>query len=354
MEQQTRNSKPNPSGNGKQSAPKSGAGGARKPAAKPYSRSDASAGSRGERVRISAEKRKKKKKRRDAFVITVMLFMLAAVAVVLSTTVFFKASEVIVNNQMEMYSEEVIIDASGLKPGDNMFTANLEKAAAAIEKQLPYIRVANVRRKWPDAFFIDAEYAETALAVKKGGAYVYIDIDGKVLETDVAQPEETAALVEGAYADTAVPGTPVTFTDEKTLNNLLSVVAAVTQSGIRNVTGYDVSNPTDIVIEIDHRIVVKLGSVSTVASKIAFGREVIDRSLADGSGEELIIDLTAGSKAFVREKEPPTQLTTATDPEEDAPENEEEDWDGEEDEEEEAYDGDEDEEYDEEYEDEEG
>ncbi len=330
MEQQTRNSKNKPSGSGKKPAPKSGAGGARKPASKPYSRSGDFTGSRGDRVRISAEKRKKKKKRRDAFLVTVMLLMLAAVAVVLSTTVFFKASDVIVNNQLEMYSEEVIVDASGLKAGDNMFTANLEKAAAAIEKQLPYIRVANVRRKWPDAFFIDAEYAETVLAVRKGGAYIYIDVDGKVLETDVAQPEETAAVVEGAYAESAVPGTPVAFTDEKTLSNLLTVVASIEQSGIKNVTRYDVSNPTDVVIEIEHRVTVKLGSVSTVASKIAFGKEVIDRSLTENAGKELIVDLTAGAKAFVREKEAPTQVTTATDPEDEADHEEDYGEDGEE------------------------
>ncbi|MBQ6119520.1 MAG: FtsQ-type POTRA domain-containing protein [Clostridia bacterium] len=305
MEQQNRNNKRNPSGG--KPGQKNGAGGA---ARKPYSRSGDFSGSRGDRVRISAERRKKKKKRRDAFVITVMVLMLIAVAVVLCTTVFFKASEVIVNNQMEMYSEEIIIDASGLKPGDNMFTANLDKAASAIEKALPYIHVANVRRKWPNAFFIDAEYTDTVLAVRKGGAYIYIDADGKVLETDVAQPEETAAVVNGAFADSAVPGNPVVFTDEKALNNLMIVVAAVTENGVRNVTGYDISNPTDITIEIDRRIEVKLGSVSTVAGKMEFGKEVIAKNTVEGATDRLVIDLTANAKAFVREKEETTVPVT--------------------------------------------
>ena len=303
MEQQNRNSKKRPP-DGRR--PGSGAGGSSR---KPYSRGEVG-GSRGDRVRISAERRKKKKKRRDAFVVTVMVLMLAAIAVALCTTVFFKASEVIVNNQMEMYSEEVIIDASGLKAGDNMFTANLAKAAEAIEKKLPYIRVASVRRKWPDAFFIDAEYTDTVLAVRKGGAYIYIDPDGKVLETDVAQPEENAAVVTGALADSAVPGNPVVFTDEKALNNLLIVVTAVTENGIRQVTGYDISNPTDVVIEIDRRIEVKLGSVSSVPGKMEFGREVILKNLQEGSDEKLIIDLTASAKAFVRAKEETTVPVT--------------------------------------------
>lgn len=320
MENQTRNSNQNRSG-GKGNPSRGNAArpsGTRKApvAGKPYSRSGEVSGSRGDRVRISAAQRKKKKKRRDAFVVCVMLLMLTAVAVILCTTVFFKASEVIVNNQKEMYSEEVIADASGLKAGDNMFTANLDKASAAIEKQLPYIRVANVRRKWPDAFFIDAEYAETVLAVQKGNAYIYIDIDGKVLETDIAQPEQTAAVVAGAYAESAVPGNPVTFTDEKALSNLLTVVAAVEESGIRGVTAYNVTNPTDIVIELDHRVEVKLGSVSTVAGKIAFGKEVIAKNVVEGATEKLIIDLTADAKAFVREKEEttvPAPVLTETD-----------------------------------------
>ena len=318
MEQQNRNNHSKPSG-GSHPAPKKNAGGApaRKPAAKPSGRGGEFSGSRGDRVRISAERRKKKKKRRDAFVVTVMVLMLVAVAAVLCTTVFFKASKVTVNNQMEIYSEEVIVDASGLKPGDNMFTANLEKAAAAIQKKLPYIRVANIRRKWPDTFFIDAEYAESVLAVRKGGAYIYIDVDGKVLETDVAQPEATAAVVTGAIADSAVPGNPVVMTDEKALNNLLIVVSAVTDNEIRKVTAYDVSNPTAVVIEIDHRIEVRLGSVSTVAGKMEFGKDVIAKNMQDGSTEKLIIDLTANAKAFVREKEATTVPTTVPVTEED-------------------------------------
>ena len=305
MEKQRPNSRQKPNGGNRRPAPKGG--GASGPRKNAGSRPGGVSGSRGERVRISAEMRRRKKKRRDAFIILLMILMLGAVAVVLSTTVFFKAAEVIVNNQMEMYSEELIADASGLKPGDNMFTANLEKAAAAIEKRLPYIRKANIRRKWPDAFFIDAEYAETVLAVPKGGAYVYIDIDGKVLETDVAAPEEGTAAVLGAAAQEALPGSPVVFTEEKALDNLLSVVSAVCGSGIRNVTCFDISNPTDIRIEIESRIEVKLGSVGTISEKLEFGKAVIDKNLSGSPDKQLVIDLTARTKAFVREKEEPTQ-----------------------------------------------
>ena len=267
-----------------------------------------------------------------------MILMLGAVAVGLSTTVFFKASEVIVNNQKEMYSEELIADASGLKPGDNMFTANLDKAAAAVEKQLPYIRKANIRRKWPDAFFIDAEYAETVLAVPKGGAYVYIDIDGKVLEIDVAAPEEGTATVLGAAAQDALPGSPVTFTDEKALDNLLSVVSAVSKSGIRNVTCFDISNPTDIRIEIENRIEVKLGNVSTVAEKIEFGKAVIDKNLSGDPEKQLVIDLTTQAKAFVRAKEEPTEPTTLPEKEDDGENRDDEEaWNDEEDDEDDTW-----------------
>jgi hypothetical protein len=104
----------------------------------------------------------------------------------------------------------------------------------------------------------------------------------------------------------------VVFTDEKTLNNLLTIVGAVTENGIRNVTAYDVSNPTDIVIELDHRVDVKLGSVSSVAGKIEFGKEVIARNMAESGTERLIIDLTTDAKAFVRPKEEPTTAPALT------------------------------------------
>ena len=263
--------------------------------------------SRSERVRLSAEKRKRKKRRRDAFLVFILIVMLGALATVLSTTVFFKAEEILIDNQSGRYSEEQIAAASGLSTGDNMLTAKLDKAAESIRKDLPYIRIANVRRKWPNAFLINVSYADTVLAVQKGGAFIYIDVDGKVLETDVAQPDASAAIVTGAFADSAVPGSPVELTDEKTLNSLLQIVSVLYENGITKITAVNVSNPTDIIVELDHRIEVKLGASSNAAEKIAFGKAVIDKNMSGSSTKKLIIDLTTDAKAFVREKEQPTQ-----------------------------------------------
>ena len=263
--------------------------------------------SRSERVRISAEIRKRKKRRRDAFLIFILIVMLGALATVLSTTVFFKAEKIVVNNLSDKYSNEWIADASGLSVGDNLLMAKLDKAEAAIEKNLPYIRIATVSRKWPNAFYIDAVYADSVLAVQKGGAFIYIDVDGKVLETDIAQPDPSVAIVTGAYAESAVPGNIVTLSDEKTLNALVQILSVLNENEIYNITAVDVSNPTDIVVELDHRIDVKLGSASNAAEKIAFGKAVIEKNLSAAATKKLIIDLTTDAKAFVREKESPAR-----------------------------------------------
>lgn len=294
--------------------------------------------SRSERVRISAERRKRKKRRRDAFIVFILIVMLGAVATVLSTTVFFKAEEILVDNQSDRYSMEQIAAASGLSAGDNMLTAKLDKAAEDIEKNLPYIREANVRRKWPDAFFIEVSYTDTVLAVQKGGAFVYIDVDGKVLETDIAQPDASVAIVTGAFAGSAVPGSLVELTDEKTLSSLLQIISVLCENGITDITAVDVSNPTDIIVELDHRIEVKLGAASNAADKIAFGKAVIEKNMSGAKTKKLIIDLTTDAKAFVREKEQPTQpatteVKTPTDAEPETgngdPDEEDDDWDDE-------------------------
>lgn len=332
---------------GKTGAKQGGASGRQKNPAGSYAKSPSDASSRSEKVRRSAADRKKKKRRRDAFIVFLMVLMMAAILVVLSTTLFFKAGKIVVNNQSERYSEEQIAAASGLKPGDNMFTADLKKAEDAVERELPYIRIATVRRKWPETFFIDAEYAEMILAVRKGNAFVYIDVDGKVLETDVSVPDDDCAVVTGVYAEEAVPGEQIRLIDGQSPDTLVGIARGLYEGGIRNVTGINIENPTDVLVELDHRIEVKFGAVSSFADRIEFGRIVIEKNLKEGSDRKLIIDLTTEAKAFVRIKQDPSKPpATATDAETVTPTDAEEDYD------EGSYDYDEeetDEDYDEDY-----
>ena len=72
------------------------------------------------------------------------------------------------------YTQEEIVQASGLTPGGNLFTTNTDGAAGSIEETLPYIGSVQVSRKLPGTLVIQVEDVVVAGAVQHGDGYLVL------------------------------------------------------------------------------------------------------------------------------------------------------------------------------------
>lgn len=256
--------------------------------------------SRSDNVRRSSAKRKDRSHRKSGFIYLVLILLVIAVGVGVSFTVIFNTENIVVENTAERYSDEAIIKASGISEGDNMPRMNVDHIADRIEKELPYIGKAVIKRDFSNTVTITVEYTKAAAAIETYSGYVLIDVTGKVLETGVAEPADYIAEIYGAQIEKAEPGKKAVFDGDDTFTYVTGLLSDFYNAGFRNVTLIDIGDLANVTVEIDYRISVKLGSIAKASSKLKFGKKVIDENLANPVSGRLVVDLTEDNKAYVR------------------------------------------------------
>lgn len=228
------------------------------------------------------------------------MLLVLAVGAGLSFTVIFNTEKIVVENAAVRYSDEAIIKASGIAVGDNMPRMNVSGIAAAIERKLPYIGEAAIKRSFTNTVTISVEYTRAAVAVETYGGYVLLNSAGKVLETGVQELADYIAEITGVTVDDAEAGGKVKFSDEDMFTYVTGLVSDFEKAGYRNLTQLDLSDINNVTAEVDYRITVKLGNISKASSRLNFGKKVIDENLENTASGRMIVDLTQDGTAYVR------------------------------------------------------
>lgn len=264
------------------------------------SRSRESAGqSRNDRVRSSVKQRKKEKKLQNNIIIA-MLFVIAVALVGVLCVVVLKINTVEVTGT-EKYSSASVLSAAGLSEGDSMVLINTNAMEAKIEMLLPYIEKAEIKRRWPDKVVVSLEDAKATLAVDTGEGYILMNNSCKILDTDAANVG-TAALIKGVNVNSPEAGKTVSFEGDISTADFTRLTSAFEENKITGISEYDLTSISSIVVMIDHRIEVRLGTLAGAAEKFAFGKKVIEETVNSDSRHAILIDITNGKTAYVRQK----------------------------------------------------
>ncbi len=271
-------------------------------------------GSRNEQMKHSKNGRKRRARRREAVTVAGALILVCAIAAV-CFVFFFKVQDISVINASARYSDAAVIEASGVKQGDGMLGLKPAAVAARLCRSLPYIESAKIKRKYPDKVIISVEYAKPTLSLETPSGYVLMNNACKVLETGVQTLPDYVAELRGVTPAALEAGGVAEFTDPDMRTYVSGLSSAFAANGFLNVTAYDFSDLFNIVVEIDYKLDVKLGSINKAEGKLRFGKAVIDSTLKDAalSSEKLIVDLTGENTAYVRSRDA-AEATTAPKP----------------------------------------
>ncbi len=257
-------------------------------------------GSRNDRIKDSQQERKKTHKRNNNLIIS-MVFIVA-IAVIGIFAAFALKVNVIEVSGSDRYSDASVLLAAELDTSDSMLLLNAKSLENKLETLLPFIEKAQIKRVWPDKISVVLTDAVPSLAVDSGEGYVLMNNSLKVLDDDAVTVGSDTAILKGVKISSAIPGKKVELTDDISTDDFSSLANALTESGIKGITEYDLSVISDISVILDHRIEVKFGTLAGAAEKFRFGKEVIDKTVASDSRHSMIVDLTADGKAYVRDK----------------------------------------------------
>lgn len=175
--------------------------------------------------------------------------LIVAVAVVLACVVFFKINSVTVEGNAR-YTAEEIIEASGIKVGDNLIGLSRSRVSAAICTQLPYVENVSIQKALPDGVVLRVSERVASASVDSAEGRWLISAQGKLLEKDSGKVQ--AVKIIGLTAVGPYPGGMLQVAEEEQ-NTLRHVEELLSELEIRGwlsqCTALDCSAATSMTLD---------------------------------------------------------------------------------------------------------
>jgi len=228
--------------------------------------------------------------------------------VYLSLTMFFNVKEILVEGN-DKYDDQELIDATGIKVGDNLFKIDPDKAQDKLLSLFGYIDEAEVKRQFPTRVLISVKEAEPFAALEEADGYTLVSAKGKVLERALEQPPEGLMQVRG------ISTVLTTDEDEHRLELLREIIGYMDEYDMTNYNFIDLSDTLDIVMICQDRLRVELGNELELDYKLRFVDEVVKEKVADSGfilidasspGEVMTKDLTVSPWDTISSQSPQT------------------------------------------------
>jgi len=235
---------------------------------------------------MSGRRQQKKRSGGGSFIFGSLSAILICGVLFLGVSVFFKVSKFEVSGSAS-YTEEQIIEASGIRQGSNLVFLDREKAQEHITDKLVYIWKATVKRKLPNTVTIQVWESGTFACVRSEEGYWTIDNHGRLLEPCSAREVGEFLRVEGFTAIDPAAGKKIEVAEGDSakvayLEKLLTALyEADMLSDVRDIDMSTSSNPQFIYLE---RFRVKLGREENTEAKLGILKSAVEKLEPEETG----------------------------------------------------------------------
>ena len=243
--------------------------------------------------------------KRDKFILQLLTVVAVVLALVFGMAIFFKVGKVVkdgVNiakvyvSGNEKYTEYDVMQASGIKVGENLLTMRKAEVGGRILEQLPYVTKVRVSIKLPDGVNIEVEETDVVYSIQSSDeSWWLIRSDGVVVEkTNEADAKLHTSvlgvlLTEPKIGQNAVAKEPEPKVDEATGETLPVTTTAADQlrsavsilgflesnSIIGEADSVNVTSLNNLEIGYEDRFQVMLGDSTRLGEKIRIMKATI-------------------------------------------------------------------------------
>lgn len=285
------------------------------------------------------QRRRRRRTGRQALHYLLILAVATAIMAALSLTVFFKIETVEVTG-LTKYAAEEVIQASGVQVGQNLFRVSEKKVNRLLTQQFPYIQEVTLKRSYPARLTLEVTQAQPLGAALTAAGYVLIGNNGRILEAGVDTVDPEVTIVTGMYLSDITEGRvlgtvveegeilypadmePLEERDEagrlksrsqleqeeqarrqqaaqeeaRSFQILTSLAQAISETSFGNITLVDFSDPLNMMVVYENRVIIELGSQVDLAYKLQFVQYVLKENLGEGFQGILDASTAASSK----------------------------------------------------------
>ncbi len=266
--------------------------------------------------RQQSSKRKHRRTRHQAVYAFLVLLLVVGVGISLSMTLFFNVTTVNVRNETD-YSDEMIVELSGIQGGENLVRMDTASAAKKIAAPLVYAENVTVTKKYPTSVEITVTKSVPIANIHYSFGCLLVSASGKILET-VEKPREGLLIIEGFDPATDEPGEELqSKIPEKNgvLETLTRAVSANAQADIRSL---DMTDVYAITVQYGENAVFEMGNSNDATYKLRFAAKTIEMLKNDEGhhltmvGNNQISVISDNSAAIIRASGPKEKAETTT------------------------------------------
>ena len=220
--------------------------------------------------------------------VAVLVCLAVAVVFVSFFTPLYDIKEISVSGNSTI-SEDVLIRASGIDVGENIFKADIASAKRRINK-VAYVDSVRVSRILPNKIKISVKEGEVYAYINFIGNYVGIDHNGKIMDIKQQIGDVSKPVVYGVTLTGFEIGSPVEIENKEAESVLFEMLDEIKSSEVEDSIRYmDINDFDNITFTLHNKVSVKLGTRDSIRYKIAYLKSVIE-NLGDVTGG--VIDIT--------------------------------------------------------------
>ena len=229
---------------------------------------------------VSESKEKKNTKSNKFIVIFFILLIITGVAVGCLFSPTFNLTGVIVNDGVNVTSEE-ILNSFTVITGTNIFKINRDDVKKSIEK-LPYIKSAEVKFELPSEIKIEYEEREPFTLIKYLESYMVMDKFGYILEITRENKFEDLPIIYNIDFDSYEIGKQLEDTAKTKYDNVIYLLENAVQSNfsykISEINYESIGNVRIWVKEAEIEIIYGEIDRNIIGDKLSYIEEILNRT----------------------------------------------------------------------------
>lgn len=260
-----------------------------------------------ERKRAEQQKKRRRRKNYSAYYI-MMLTVTAIVFALLSVTVLFNAEQIVIEGE-SIYSDERILEVSGLNVGENLVRLNTGAVEKRLFDTLVCIDGVKVVKSFPVTIKIQIEEAVPMVNIYYGRKYYVMSYRNRVVE--ISDKAGDCVIIKGYVPVEGIEiGDEMTAVDETQTTLVNSIVASLEENGFENIKEIDITDQLNITINYENRIIISIGNSQSLDEKLYKAKWLIDKEI--GENEKITLNVSNVDRAVVRPIVETTVTTTTT------------------------------------------
>ncbi|MBO5938605.1 MAG: FtsQ-type POTRA domain-containing protein [Clostridia bacterium] len=196
------------------------------------------------------------------------------------------------------YDLEELVSASGVKRGERLYLLDCDEIEERILEECPYLSSIEVSRKFPNKLLFEVEGKLGLWYIEVAGARYTLDGDLYV----IAESKDTEKMtkLELPHLKSAITGELPSFGASQTeVKKTLELISVLRESSLKSrLSAADLSDRTNITLEVDGKYRVLLGDATDFSSKLRVLAEVLEQDQVKNSEGGEINLIAPGAPTF--------------------------------------------------------